>query len=163
MWLALLSASNSLQTIIRPLNCARDNNSTSKGAAAAAPTATASMIIFQNLFYGRGTKQHSAWPSVRLCQSVRSSVVRLSDGLTAAAAAAAVGHPTKALHWVAKLRHTPPLSLSPSPALLSCHYENRVSQRAGLEQRGRRAQRTTADDDGGGGGGGGDGRTSQLC
>ena len=110
-----------------------------------------------------GGERNSTAPG-RLCQSVRSSVVRLSDGLTAAAAAA-VGHPTKALHWVAKLRHTPPLSLSlsPSPALLSCHYENRVSQRAGLEQRGRRAQRTTADDDDDGGGGGGDGRTSQLC
>ena len=90
MWLAAMPP---LQTIIRPLNCARDNNSTSKGAATAAAVAastaaaaaTASMIIFQNLFLWEGNEtaqRHSARPYV----------VPQADGLTA------VGHPTKALH-----------------------------------------------------------------
>ena len=91
-----------LQTIIRPLNCARDNNSTSKGAAAAA-AATASMIIFQNLFLWEGNEtaqRHSARPYV----------VPQADGLTA------VGHPNKSPPLSCKIK-TYSSSLSPSLAI----------------------------------------------
>ena len=56
---APLSACNSLQTIIRPLNCARDNNSTSKGAIAAAASAHREYDYFSKplLWEGNETAQ----------------------------------------------------------------------------------------------------------